>query len=100
MANRYKCTPEIREKYIDEVMLAISKIEQSDEYYKHDFTGTTDLTPGRLCELVESLGYENDEGMETNGWQWDFWIKYEKEGCKSIYVSGEGMTFELYITSV
>lgn len=94
--SRWELTDEVKEKYLPVIQELIKQIEESDnteEIYK-DFSDTK-LNPYTLKELVCSLGYEDNDGMDTNGWEMDFWIYLNKDGCKTLCLSGTGITFEL-----
>ena len=97
--NRYELTNEIREEYLPIVQELIKQIEESDnaEEICKDFSDTR-LNPYTLEKLLEELGYENNE-MDTNGWQMDFWIYFTKDGCKTLCLSGTGITFELKLSA-
>lgn len=46
--------------------------------------------PNTMMELVEALGgHLDDEPMDTNGWQWDYW-KYGTYLGKRFCISGSG----------
>lgn len=98
--NRWKLTPGIIDKYLDEVTQAVQQIQESSEGLEIDFTGKSGLNPSRMQELLLMLGYGNDDEMDTNGWQWDFWSVFSKAGCTNIQMSGCGMTFELKLSSI
>lgn len=106
--NRWNLTDEIREKYVPIVkgfldkisVLEPTEIESMDnDEFKIDLSGT-ELNPSRLKDILEELGYEEDD-TDHNGWQMDFWIKMVKEiqtDCSTInnlVITGCGMTFEL-----
>ncbi|QUH22214.1 hypothetical protein [Alkaliphilus sp. B6464] len=49
------------------------------------------LHPSVVINFLEELGVEIDLGddMDTNGWQWDYWIKF-KYNDKKYCLSGSG----------
>ena len=59
-----------------------------------DYT-ETDLNPFQLGEIVESLGWEEDE-VDRNGWEQDRWAFYWHPDYEDrICIFSCGMTFEL-----
>lgn len=46
------------------------------------------ISPDVVVDYLESIGFE-DEDIDTNGWDWDFWINLSKEGKKFV-LSGSG----------
>ena len=99
--NRWKLTEELKNEYLPVIKNFINKLESIDpeesrNYLKKDFSDTK-LNPSKLKELLEILGYEETD-MDTNGWEWDFWITMSKEGYKDISINGCGMTFELLLS--
>lgn len=43
-----------------------------------------------LLEEITAAGFEvDDDSFDTNGWQWDWWIKMEKNGSRYT-LSGSG----------
>jgi len=54
------------------------------------------ITPYQAWSLLEILGYEHTD-MNQNGWELDFWLFFEKQGCRRITLRGTGMTFELFL---
>lgn len=91
MTNRWTLTKEVRreftpiiQKFIDDKSL--SSLDLSD----------TKLNPYTLGEILEELGYEKTE-IDSNGWEMDFSIHYNKEGHTELVLSGTGITFELKI---
>ncbi len=52
------------------------------------------FNPYTLCEYMEELGYEKGT-QDENGWEFDFWIPFRKDGHTPVEVYGTGMTFEV-----
>ena len=117
--NRWKLTEEMREKWrpvVEEWLKNLedmteeevkelaenSNKEELEARFKLDLSDK-ELNPSRLSYLLRELGYEDDE-TEDNGWQWDFWWTYKKEGvsfpsgCEALKISGTGATFELVLS--
>jgi hypothetical protein len=46
------------------------------------------VTPNDVQEFMKSIGYEKNN-IDTNGWQWDYWIDYSNGG-KVFTFSGSG----------
>lgn len=46
------------------------------------------VSPNEVVDYMKTIGYE-DMGIESNGWQWDYWIEFNKED-KSYTLSGSG----------
>jgi len=116
---RWKLTKEMREKWrpvVEEWLGKLEKLtekevrdleenattEELEARFKMDLSDT-EMNPSRVAELLKELGYEDDE-TEDNGWQWDFWWTYKKEGvsfpsgCEALKISGTGATFELVLS--
>jgi hypothetical protein len=100
MANRYILTDEVKEKFLPIVQDLINQVESYNGDNKNspevDLSGT-EINPYTLRKLLEDIGYKEseDEDMETNGWQMDFWIYMYKPGYKPLTISGCGITFDL-----
>jgi len=45
--------------------------------------------PNNIIEYVQSIGGTWNEDLDTNGCQWDYWIKLEIKG-KTYIASGDG----------
>ncbi|EJW13952.1 hypothetical protein M5X02_30715 [Paenibacillus alvei] len=96
--NRWLLTEEVKQKYTPIIQGFIDKLEAMNPDEQEDLLeinlSDTGLNPYTLQELLESLGYEKTD-FDDNGWQMDFWITMEKNGCKSIVIEGTGIIFEL-----
>lgn len=45
-------------------------------------------SPDKADQVLKSLGFQQED-FDSNGWRWDFWMNYSKDG--SIYtLSGSG----------
>ena len=116
---RWKLTKEMREKWrpvVEEWLGKLEKLtekevrdleenattEELEARFKMDLSDT-EMNPSRVAELLKELGYGDDE-TEDNGWQWDFWWTYKKDGvsfpsgCEALKISGTGATFELVLS--
>ena len=47
------------------------------------------LCPSKAIDILESLGADVSEELNTNGWQYDYWIKFTHKS-KRYYISGSG----------
>ena len=52
------------------------------------------VAPATVQKFAESLGWKHIEpedggALTTNGWQWDWWMRFDKDG-KSFTASGSG----------
>ena len=45
--------------------------------------------PGNVIKYLESIGCEDCDEMDTNGWQWDYWLTVRMKGNKYM-LSGDG----------
>ena len=45
--------------------------------------------PGRVADYLKDNGYEQLNGIDSNGWSWDYWITFLKSD-KVYMVSGDG----------
>ena len=45
--------------------------------------------PGNVITYLESIGCEDCDEMDTNGWQWDYWLRIEMND-KKYMLSGDG----------
>lgn len=89
----WELSQEEKEKYIPYIKECIEKL--NIEKSGINLTNTP-LTPQNMRDIMEQLGY-TELSFDSNGWQCDFWIEFEKEGESNITVSGCGATFELYL---
>lgn len=90
MKGSWELTKEEREKYIPYIAECIKRLDSVDEI---DLVDTT-LNPENMRSIMEELGY-TEINFDSNGWEYDFWINFAKEGEKNVTVSGCGMTFDL-----
>lgn len=116
MVNRWHLTDEIRDKWkpiIQEWLKALENMTEEEvkdlaenstdaeiaDKFKLELSDT-ELNPSRVSDLLKEIGYE-DEETDDNGWQWDFWWTYRKNGvsfpsgCEALKIVGTGATFEL-----
>ena len=99
MTNRYNTTEEQKQKFIPIIQEFINRIESAseDEVYSIQLNLTDQgINPYQIWSLLNDLGYEDDY-VDHNGWELDFWIKFEKEGFKTITMTGTGITFEVLL---
>lgn len=97
--NTWGITDEIRNKFKPIVEEHIKKAEEADEFRELELT-FQGISPAQLKDLMVELGYE-EESMDNNGWQWDFWIEMINESKAGISrracISGCGMAFSLVL---
>ena len=99
MANRYYATEEQKEKFIPILQDFIDRIEAASEEEVYSIQlNLTDkgINPAQVWDILEALGYEEDY-VDHNGWELDFWINFEKEDCRTITMRGTGITFEVLL---
>lgn len=70
---------DIYKKLLDE---GIPKILEDDE-----LQFSSDIPYGVLKQYLESIGFEDNDELETNGWQVDYWNTFSKEDI-TLSVSG------------
>lgn len=56
--------------------------------FKDDRVGLGDVPPSKINDILEDLGASRG-GMETNGWDYDYWVDYIKDG-QTFVLSGSG----------
>lgn len=93
MRGSYQLTKEEREKYIPYIKQCIKELETKKTISLNDTT----LNPYNITSILEELGYE-EVNFDSNGWEWDFWFTFVKNGAKDIVVQGCGITFDLQIS--
>lgn len=73
------------EKYIQNLFRGQNKIDLTKE----------DINPYQIWQILESLGWERDDDMDTNGWEQDMWMYfYNPNYLHKIIVFSCGMTFK------
>lgn len=93
--SRWELTDEIEQEFLPIVKGFIDEVEGSEQDSEYELNLTdTELNPYTLWKLLEKLGYEKED-IDSNGWQMDFWITFEKEGHKTLEIDCTGITFEL-----
>lgn len=98
--NRYQLDKSVRKKYLPIIKEHIHRIancnfEESSRFELSLDLSDTELNPYTLgWMLVNDFGYEEDD-MDRNGWQMDFWVYYTKDDMPSLCIEGCGITFEL-----
>lgn len=102
--NRWILEEEVKNEYIERIQDYLNK---ADEAIKKGIKRSnlmsdlnlsdTKLNPYTLGLLLIDLGYEENE-IDYNGWELEFWIDYKKKGHSNLVISGTGMTFELKLS--
>jgi hypothetical protein len=77
-----------------EIMTNDIKIFLADSFKKLinkevDIVKVDYLCPSLAISILESLGADVSDDMDTNGWQYDYWIKFTYNGNKYC-ISGGG----------
>ena len=76
---------QLREELILEMQTGIKNvIDGKEKEWSSAF-----LCPDDVCGYLTSIGFEEHPDIDTNGWEWDYWIHYEQDG-KKWTVSGCG----------
>ena len=74
------------ESYIQELRRNTDKIDLTKE----------DINPYQLWQVLELLGWERDDDVDTNGWEQDMWMTFHNPHYTSdLVVFSCGMTFSL-----
>ena len=74
------------EGYIRDLCRNTNKIDLTKE----------DINPFQIREILELLGWECDEDVETTGWEQDMWMRfYSPHYYHRLVVFSCGMTFSL-----
>ncbi len=84
----------------DDVIEESEEDEQEEEEDEEDLQldlSNTKMNPYRLWKMLERLGYKKTN-FQQNGWEFDFWIYFEKPGSRKLMVWGTGITFNLWLT--
>jgi hypothetical protein len=74
-------TEEVRKKVLYEIKLLFDG--------KVDSVKIDCFCPSEAIKCLEELGAEESDDFDTNGWQYDYWIKLEYNG-KKYCLSGSG----------
>lgn len=88
----WNLTYEIVEKYTT----LITNFIIDEDVEEIDLTGTN-LSPYQLWKILEDkLGYEEND-IDNNGWEQDFWIEFNKKENEyfNLVIDAQGMTFSL-----
>lgn len=99
--NRWELNPKVKEVCLPIIKEHIDKIEDIDLEYESPYDcqidlSDTPLNPFTLGRILEDLGYKRYD-TDRNGWEMDFWLYYSKMECKTLVISGCGMTFQLIL---
>lgn len=98
--NRWLLDDKVKEKHLKTIKDYLQKSDEalktSDLIDDLDLSGT-ELNPYTLGTLLESLGYKCTD-RQDNGWQFDYWFTYEKEGHSNLMILGTGILFELNLS--
>ena len=105
--SRFDLTEEVEAKYIPVISkffdeIASKTTEDLEAMEDEAFVlplSDTELNPYTLKRILETYFKYEDDNMDTNGWEMDFWIylrRDDTEGLtKSVCIEGQGVTFEL-----
>lgn len=99
----FDLTEEVWNEYSPIVTQFIEELEASTRgedslFYEGpqlDLTNTK-MNPYRLWKMLERMGYKKTD-FQSNGWEFDFWIYFKKDGHKTLLVWGTGITFNLWL---
>jgi hypothetical protein len=98
----FELTEEVWDEYSPIVEDFIAQIEadqtppdQWKEEKRLDLTNTK-VNPYTLWQMLLRMGYQKTR-FSQNGWEFDFWLDFEKPGCKTLLVWGTGITFNLWL---
>lgn len=81
----------------DMILVAINEVTKVDDDENRydvgvDFTNITIANPYVISNILQNqLGYEEEE-MDTNGWQLDYWQKFTHDSLPAMQLSGTGIT--------
>jgi len=73
----------------------VNKFLENDNLSEVDFTGSG-INSYVLCSILEKLGYIKTE-QESNGWQTDLEILYEKENYPNLTIRASALFFEIVL---
>lgn len=90
MRGAYNLTKEEKEKYIPYIRDCIKNMRDDEPISLND----TSLNPQNMIDIFSELGYDEVD-FDSNGWEYDFWYTFVKEGEKNIILAGCGITFDL-----
>lgn len=109
--NRWLLTKEIKEKIKPLLIEYFEKVENTTnntDDFRIDLSDKG-INPYQLWQLLEEdFNYQNED-IDNNGWEQDFWIymkridgKHFISGCENLVIRCCGMTFklELYINDI
>lgn len=92
MRGQWDLTQEEREKYIPYIRDCIKNMKKNKSISLND----TPLNPENMIDILTELGYVQNS-FDSNGWEYDFWYTFVKEGERAIILAGTGVTFDLQI---
>lgn len=76
-------------KRLDKYLEAFhKKLGYQDEEVELD---DLDCCPYRVWEWLEENGWECKRDIDTNGWQLDWWLRFEKENEPKLTLTGSGI---------
>ena len=85
MKANFKSVKELRNIIISEMEDKIKKVLDEEV----DAVNLYYVRPNDIIKCVENIGGKADDCLETNGWQWDYWLKFNYND-KSFLLSGDG----------
>lgn len=98
----FHLTDEVWDEYSPIITDFIAKIEAADPNQEIDDEdlvldlSCTTVNPYTLGKILENMGYKKTN-FRSNGWEFDFWMDFEKPGCKTLLAWGTGITFNLWL---
>ena len=73
----------------------VNKFLENDELNEVDFTGSG-INFYTLGSVLEKIGYVKTE-QDSNGWQMDLEIIYEKDNFPTLIIRGSALIFEIVL---
>lgn len=92
----WEVTESQRDVFLPELKEFIAKLDARENPEETISINLTDrgINPYQVWLLLEELGYD-EEHLDDNGWERDFWIDFRKEGKEVIHMHCTGITFQL-----
>lgn len=80
-------------RWIDFVEVHFDELREKQDKIELDLSDFK-INPYQLELALEEIGFEKDEDYDTNGWEMDYWIYFERNGFK-IEIQGTAIIHEL-----
>lgn len=90
---------ELANRILVEVLRRLDEvIDGASEHMELPLIGVQ-IPPDKIQAHMTAKGFAGDGAMETNGWLWDWWLTYKRDG-KNYVITHGGMSYTQFMMDI